>query len=111
MDLRIHFALNCASRSCPPIRVYDAERLDVQLDLAAQNFVASEVTVAAGQIALSRIFQWYQVDFGGRPGIRDFLVRHVPDDDSHSPLRAILQNSTTAVKFVYRPYDWSINKV
>ncbi|MCS7055344.1 MAG: DUF547 domain-containing protein, partial [Thermoflexales bacterium] len=36
LDPRIHFALNCASRSCPPIGIYDPERLDAQLELAAR---------------------------------------------------------------------------
>lgn len=36
-DARVHFALNCASRSCPPIRVYTPEKLDSQLDLATRS--------------------------------------------------------------------------
>ena len=42
---RIHFALNCASRSCPPIQVYSADHLEAQLDLAARNFVDSNVKI------------------------------------------------------------------
>ncbi|MHB8629156.1 MAG: DUF547 domain-containing protein [Aggregatilineales bacterium] len=112
MDIRIHFALNCASQSCPPICVYDSERIDTQLDLAAQNFVASEVTVETSpcQIELSRIFQWYQGDFGARAGVFDFLLQYLPDDESRATLRDVCSSSKTNVKTVYRKYDWSINK-
>src|SRR5262249_33790817 len=44
-DARVHFALNCASRSCPAIRAYDAEQIDRQLDLAARSFVAVDAKV------------------------------------------------------------------
>ena len=39
LDPRVHFALNCAARSCPPIRVYTPDRLDAQLDLATASFL------------------------------------------------------------------------
>jgi len=42
-DARIHFALNCASRSCPPIRAYSLGKLNVQLDLASRSYLASNI--------------------------------------------------------------------
>lgn len=104
---RIHFALNCASRSCPPISVYDADSIEAQLDLAATNFIASEVTVEPerGQVRLSRIFQWYAGDFGGRDGVISLLLRYLPDGEARARLAA--QRDT--MRLVYRPYDWSLN--
>jgi hypothetical protein len=43
MDPRIHFALNCAAASCPPISAYLPDRLDAQLDLAARSYLAATV--------------------------------------------------------------------
>jgi hypothetical protein len=41
LDPRIHFALVCGARSCPPIAFYEAERIDSQLQLAAESFINS----------------------------------------------------------------------
>ena len=43
---RIHFALNCGARSCPPIRVYAAAKLETQLNTAARSFCSQEVCQA-----------------------------------------------------------------
>lgn len=107
LDLRIHFALNCASRSCPPIGVYSAEQLEAQLDLATRNFIATEVAVdpVRSEVRLSSIFRWYAGDFGGRTGVLAFLAHHLTDDEQRDWL---LAHQTTA-RLVYRPYDWHLN--
>jgi hypothetical protein len=111
-DSRIHFALNCASRSCPPIGVYSPEGLDVQLDSASKNFVGSDITVNPEKmvISLSPIFRWYQDDFGGRDGVIDFLVRFLPEGDSNDRRRIWLMEHKAVVKFDYLPYDWGLNR-
>lgn len=38
VDPRIHFALNCGAKSCPPILVYEEDNLDYELDIATRNF-------------------------------------------------------------------------
>lgn len=45
LDPRIHFALNCGARSCPPIRIYTQDRMETQLDLATKAFLSQEVEV------------------------------------------------------------------
>jgi hypothetical protein len=107
LDPRIHFALNCASRSCPPIGVYEAARLQQQLDLAARSFVDGSATLdrANGVITLSPIFKWYARDFGGRAGVISFLIAHLPDDDR----RAWLSDLRVKAKLAYAPYDWLLN--
>ncbi len=108
-DPRIHFALNCASRSCPPIGVYDAARIDAQLDLAAASFVANDVAIdiRAGVVRLSSIFKWYAGDFGGRAGALAFLKERLPDSEG----RDWLGRQGPYVKLIYHPYDWGLNSV
>jgi hypothetical protein len=71
---RIHFALVCASRSCPALRptAYTGAFLDAQLDSAAREFVLdparNRFTPENGRIRVSKIFDWYAKDFGGVPG-------------------------------------------
>ena len=111
LDPRIHFALNCASRSCPPIGVYSPKELDMQLDLASRNFVDADISVDRdrGTLLLSSIFRWYQVDFNDRAGVIDFLIQYLPDDDSNDDRRTWLRENKNAVQFDYQPYDWSLN--
>ncbi len=60
---RIHFAINCASASCPKLlnRAYKADRLDKQLDEAAQAFLSDPFKnkIAADRIEISKIFSWF----------------------------------------------------
>lgn len=108
LDPRIHFALNCASRSCPPIAFYDAAKIDAQLDLATAGFVANEVTVDPGQgiVRLSAIFRWYAGDFGGRQGVLAFLARHLPAGEARDWLHA----QGTRPRLAAQPYDWGLNR-
>ncbi len=68
IDYRIHFALNCGATSCPPIAFYESTHLDTQLAVAEDSFVADEFKVdpLSKTITCSKIFQWYQEDFGIR---------------------------------------------
>jgi hypothetical protein len=106
-DARIHFALNCASRSCPPIRVYTPENLDEQLDLVTRSFLATDVQILPKEnaIYLSSIFKWFAADFGGRDGIIDFILSHLSDTTQRTWL--MYQRSRASVR--YKPYDWSLN--
>ena len=107
LDPRIHFALNCASRSCPPIGVYDVAHIDAQLDLAAASFVANDVDIdtRAGVVRLSAIFKWYAGDFGGRAGVLAFLKERLPNGEGRNWLR----RQGPYVKLIYQPYDWGLN--
>ena len=109
MDPRVHFALVCGSRSCAPIDAYDAEHIDAQLEAASRSFVnSSEVLVVPeeGRLVLSKIFRWYEADFGGRNGIVDFLHDHLVDESARRFLR---QNAAT-VRIEYLEYDWNLNR-
>lgn len=107
VDVRIHFALNCAGRSCPPIQVYSPQNLDSQLDLAARNFINQDISFDQGthKVQLSTIFKWFAKDFGGRQGILDFLIEHLQDGDRKSWLR----DNEEKIKFQYKAYDWRLN--
>ncbi|GAB4286075.1 MAG: DUF547 domain-containing protein [Deferrisomatales bacterium] len=108
MDPRIHFALVCGSRSCAPIRFYSRDRVDEELELAATAFVNGpevEIDETGGKIRLSRIFKWYQADFGGRAGVLDFVRRHLLDAGK----REFLEGREKNLEMEYAAYDWSLN--
>ncbi len=106
-DVRVHFALHCASRSCPPIRAYSPEKLDSQLDLATRSYLVSAVQILPEENALhlSSIFKWFARDFGGRDGIIEFVLSHLLDGAE------LLWRSKARgrVSLRYKPYDWKLN--
>jgi hypothetical protein len=106
-DTRIHFALNCASRSCPPIRAYSSEKLDSQLEVAARSYLAANAQILPEENALylSYIFKWFARDFGGREGIIEFVLSHLSDG---TELRW-LSKERGRVSLRYRSFDWSLN--
>src|SRR6185437_9759602 len=71
---RIHFALNCGSNGCPPIRpsAFQADGLRETLRTATQQFLASEwncrIAYDTRRIYVSRIFKMYAQDFAGTSG-------------------------------------------
>lgn len=108
LDPRIHLALNCGASSCPPIAVYEAERIDEQLDLACRSFLngtGAQVDLEAGALHLSRIFDWYQDDFGGREGVLRFVSRYLQDESDGEAVRS------GELRLAYLPYDWSLNRL
>jgi hypothetical protein len=106
---RIHFALNCASRSCPPFQVYTADQIEVQLDLATQNFIDANILLnpAKQLLVVSSIFQWFKGDFGGQDGIIPFIIDHLPYDGR----RAWLTKYKDIIRLRYKLYDWRLNAI
>ncbi len=108
VDPRVHFALVCGSRSCAPIRFYEADSIDEQLDTAAKSFVnSSEVLVLPekNKVVLSQIFDWYERDFGGKKGVRQFLLRYLDEDEK----RSFIEHGWRETKVEYLFYDWDLN--
>jgi hypothetical protein len=108
VDPRIHFALVCGSRSCAPIDYYDAATVHDQLETAAESFVnSSEVMVLPeeGRVLVSEIFRWYQVDFGGKRGVIDFLYDYLADEHA----REFVRKNAETIQFEYIYYDWNLN--
>jgi hypothetical protein len=118
---RIHFAVNCASVSCPPLAAepYRATTLDTQLDEAARRYLASEhgVRVNGSRLLVSSIFKWYGDDF-----VPDFGPRG--PESARGTTRAILgvlasfapeqvrrAAASGHARVAFLDYDWSLNDV
>jgi len=102
-DARVHFAVNCASASCPPLRSepYIGARLETQLEEQTRLFAASDhaATVDSGKkrIEFSKLFKWYREDFDvSNPAIYLNGYRDEP--------------LPTSYKVAWQPYDWSLNQ-
>lgn len=102
---RVHFALNCASASCPRLgrTPYSGEPdLRARLEREAHAFVrrTTRVDRAARTIHLSQIFEWYERDFPG--GTRAFVATRLDPDDA-----ALVRDA--GARMTFSPYDWALN--
>lgn len=75
IDYRIHFALNCGVKSCPPIAFYVVDKIDPQLNEAMSAYLISETAIdmVNKEIKTSKLLVWYQGDFGGKLAIKSIL--------------------------------------
>lgn len=98
VDYRIHFALNCGAKSCPPIAFYKPESITQQLDLATNNYLKQEVFTNSltNMVIVPKLMQWFKADFGGKSGILKLLREKglIPPD--------------TKPKIKYKAYNWTL---
>lgn len=98
---RIHFAINCASISCPKLLrdAYTAENVNALMERAAREFINSDKNeISENSAKVSEIFKWYK---------KDFLM------DASSIIEYINKYSETKintnVELSYKPYNWDLN--
>lgn len=105
---RIHFALVCAARSCPPLRAeaYRGNRLEQQLDDQARSFLNDRERNRFGSddADLSEIFKWFGDDFGGEKGLRTYLGKYLNPE-----LAKRVKDGSYKIRYV--EYDWTLNDV
>lgn len=77
-DYRIHFALNCGARSCPPVYIYDDVDFDRQINEVTSKFLKESTTYDAEKdhAMVVALFSWFRGDFGGGQGIREILKKY-----------------------------------
>jgi len=107
---RIHFAIVCASTSCPRLRseAYTSSRLDAQLEDQARAFLndstRNRFDPTAGTAELSKIFDWFRGDFERDGTLLHFVARYVADTDVRAWLR-----TADRIDVRHLDYDWSLN--
>jgi hypothetical protein len=99
---RIHFAINCASFSCPNLlnEAYTEEKLEQQLKVVSKNFINDKTknTIGTIKIEISKIFDWFEGDFKTKGSVIDFINQY-----------SIVKISRNA-KINYKEYNWSLNE-
>jgi hypothetical protein len=107
-DYRVHFAVNCASVGCPNLAAtaLTGARLDELLDQGGRAFINSSrgVKLTDGKLHVSKIFSWFQADFGGSDtGVLEHIRRYASPE-----LKARLAGMSRIDNTFY---DWSLNDV
>ncbi|PIP67992.1 MAG: hypothetical protein CO035_07525 [Candidatus Omnitrophica bacterium CG_4_9_14_0_2_um_filter_42_8] len=108
-DPRVHFAIVCASRSCPEIQntVFQPSGLDIRLDDAARDFIRdtkrNRIDKENGVLYLSEIFRWFEEDFVKDSGSAiGFVKKYINENDT-----AYLTHHPITVKYLF--YNWMVN--
>ena len=110
LDFRIHFALNCGANSCPPIRIYQAEKLDQLLDMAAKSFINQDLKIVEGKVLMSKLLLWYKKDFGqSDQEVLLNLSKFVTDEALKAFVMKIIEDDSLPEKIVHKDYNWSLN--
>lgn len=98
-DYRIHFALNCGAIDCPPVAIYEAERLDQQFDKGTAAYLnrTSTFDPDTNEVAVTSLFNWFRGDFDCKSGVKDILKKYdiIP--------------RTKGVDISYKNYDWTLD--
>lgn len=101
-DARIHFAVNCAAKSCPPLHngAWTESNIQKLLDKKARDFINNSTynTIAKKKVTISKIFEWYAGDFGGKGNLVNYLNKY-----SNTQIK-----SNASVSF--NEYNWNLNK-
>lgn len=105
-DARVHFAINCAAFSCPPLssEPYIGSRLEQHLDDSTRKFINNPKSnyIKGMTLHVSKIFKWFKADFND--DIIGFIIKYATGDFKNE-----LENKKNVLKIKYLPYDWSLN--
>lgn len=105
-DPRVHFAVNCASKSCPPLisEPYSGSKLDQQLDHSTRAFINDPRGnyLKGNKLYVSKIFKWFPEDFDD--DIVGFFLKYAEGD-----FKKELEARKNKIKIKYLHYDWSLN--
>lgn len=112
-DPRLHFALNCASVGCPPLRAepFAAASLDAQLDAATRETLARErwLRLDGGALHVTKLLDWYGADFtqAGWSPVADTRQQWLATFGPPAVRAAVAENPGLPLKFI--DYDWALN--
>jgi len=112
VDCRIHFALNCGAKSCPPVKNFTADAIDEELRIVSQAFAEQEENVAVdeanSELRLTMILSWYQADFADSAEKLPAKIVTFLRGSKKDKLQKMI-DSGKPIRIKYNTYDWSTN--
>ncbi|MDP5230262.1 MAG: DUF547 domain-containing protein [Cellulophaga sp.] len=98
-DYRVHFALNCGAKDCPPVAIYEVDKLDAQFSKGTEIFLKGTSTYEkdSKKLIVTPLFSWFRGDFGGKKGVKNILkeFKIIP--------------TTKNIDIAYKNYDWTLD--
>ncbi len=98
-DYRIHFALNCGAKDCPPVAIYEADKLDAQFNKGTEKYLKDTSIYEKDnkKVIITPLFSWFRGDFGGKKEVKRILkeFKIIP--------------ATEKIEIDYKNYDWTLD--
>ncbi len=105
-DARVHFAVNCASVGCPPLRqqIYTADNLEVMLEENTRRAfnTSYHLRISGDTLHATELFKWYEQDFVEAEGSVRSFIRHWAS-------AGLADQVAKTSKLTFIEYDWSLN--
>ena len=95
----VHFALNCGAKDCPPVAIYEWQRLEEQFGKGTENYLkrTTDYNTKTKEASVTSLFNWFRGDFGGKSGVKKILKKQG------------LIPTTKGVDLKYKNYDWTLD--
>ena len=96
-NYRVHFALNCGAKSCPPVGIYSSANLNAEFDYMTKRFLSKNTSYNedTNTVTTTTLFSWFRGDFGGLDCVKEILVKN-----------KLITSSDVDLKF--SDYDWTL---
>jgi len=96
-DYRVHFALNCGAKDCPPVAIFTAERVNEQFDKGTEDLLKKTTNYdeSNNSVSVIALFSWFRGDFGNKKGTKKILQQ-----------QGLIPNNKVDVS--YKNYDWTL---
>ncbi|WP_158973563.1 DUF547 domain-containing protein [Cellulophaga sp. L1A9] len=98
-NFRVHFALNCGAKDCPPVAIYTPENINEQFNKGTKEYLTKTSTYTAENksVAVTSLFSWFRGDFGSKKGVKKILKANdiIP--------------TTKDIAITYKNYDWTLD--
>jgi hypothetical protein len=114
IEPRIHFALNCGAKSCPPIKAFTQQAIHEELRINSQAFLEHGsgnlvVNVEKRELWLTKILSWYRSDFGKTDReVAETVLQWMRGEDKEK-VEELLLGGMGKFKVKFLEYDWSNN--
>ncbi len=98
-DYRVHFALNCGAKDCPPVAIYEADRLNEQFNKSTEKYLKKTTVYddTNKEVAVTSLFSWFRGDFGSKSEVKKILKK-----------QGLIPQSK-GIDITYKNYDWTLD--
>ena len=98
-DGRVHFALNCGAKSCPPIAIFHENKIQTELDKISKQYLTITTKIDGKNITVTPLMSWFRADFGGKKGAKkNFLIKY-----------GIVDAGMKKINLIFGAYDWTLS--
>jgi hypothetical protein len=110
---QIHFAIVCASSSCPELmnEAYEADKIETQLENQTRKFLndktRNHIDLKGRKVFISKIFDWFEEDFGGnKENVLKFISKYIQEN-----IASDIKTNISLWNISYEDYNWNLNEL